>query len=66
MAVTSWGYTDTNIKVQGASWFGQNAEYPQVSYGVRGSGNIAKLMYDACDNPAVVAWQLESKGLCTS
>lgn len=45
MAVTSWGYEDPNILLQGASFFGTNKEYPGT-YGTRGSGNIAKLMYD--------------------
>jgi hypothetical protein len=30
--VTSWGYTDINIKVQGASWFGQNIQYSGGNY----------------------------------
>jgi len=58
-------YTDTTIKVQCASWFGQNVEFPQAAYGGRGEGNIGKLVYDACDNPAVSGWMLRSKGLCT-
>ena len=65
VAVTSWGFVDTNIKVQGASWFGQNVEFPQAAYGGRGSGNIGKLMFDACDNPAASGWMLQSKGFCT-
>ena len=65
VAVTSWGYIDTNIKVQGASWFGQNVEFPQATYGGRGGGNIGKLLYDACDNLAVSGWMLQSEGLCT-
>lgn len=65
VAITSWGYVDTGIKVQGASWFGQNAEFPQTAYGTRGAGNIGKLVYDACDNAAMSVWQLQSKGFCT-
>jgi len=41
VSVTSWGYTDTNIKVQGASWFGQNVEFPQAAYGGRGEATLA-------------------------
>jgi hypothetical protein len=65
VSVTSWGYTDTNIRVQGASRFGPNVEFPQAAYGGRGGGNIGKLVYDASDNPAVSGWMLQSKGLCT-
>lgn len=65
VAVTSWGFTDKNIKVQGASWFGQNAEFTQAAYGSRGAGNIGKLVYDACDNVAISGWRLQSKGFCT-
>lgn len=43
--VTSWGYTDVAIKLQGASYFGVNKEFPDT-YGSRGAGNIAKLLYD--------------------
>ena len=48
VGVTSWGYTAVGINVQGASWFGQNAEFPGANYGGRGAGNIGKLMYDTC------------------
>jgi V8-like Glu-specific endopeptidase len=52
-ATTSWGYTNNQIQVQGASPFGQNSQYPSatpwkadgVNYGV---GNIGALVYDAC------------------
>ena len=63
VAVTSWGYTDRNIKVQGASWFGKNAEFTQDAYGTRGAGNIGKIVFDACDNTA--GWRLQSQGFCT-
>jgi hypothetical protein len=62
VGVTSWGYTGDQ-QLQGASWFGQNVEYPNSAYGSRGAGNIGKLVYDACDNPA--GWQLQSKGRCS-
>ncbi|SMH38798.1 trypsin-like serine peptidase [Mesorhizobium australicum] len=48
VGVTSWGYTTVGINVQGASWFGQNAEFPLASYGAYGAGNIGKLMQDTC------------------
>ena len=60
--VTSWGYTSDANKIQGVSWFGQNAEFPNSAYGTRGAGNIGKLVYDACDNPA--GWGLQAKGYC--
>lgn len=45
--VTSWGYTDANAKVQGASFFGTNTQYPSTStFGTFGAGNMAKLMFD--------------------
>jgi hypothetical protein len=62
--VTSWGYNDINMKMQGASFFGQNKEFPAAGYGARGAGNIGRLVYDACDNPAFAAWKLQSKGRC--
>jgi hypothetical protein len=43
--VTSWGYTDINYKLQGASMFGANKEFPGT-YGTRGTANIAKLIFD--------------------
>ncbi len=64
VGTTSWGYTDSSIKLQGASSFGQNVEFPNSAYGTRGAGNIGKLVYDACDNPALSNWQLQSKGRC--
>lgn len=64
VGVTSWGYTDRRIQMQGASWFGQNREFPNGSYGSRGAGNIGKLVYDACDNPAFSGWKLQSRGRC--
>jgi hypothetical protein len=63
VGVTSWGYTDSSIKLQGASTFGQNVQFPAASYGTRGAGNIAKLVFDACDNTAV-GWNLQSQGRC--
>ncbi|MCO5160454.1 MAG: trypsin-like serine protease [Mesorhizobium sp.] len=48
VGTTSWGYTSVGINVQGASYFGQNAEFPNAAYGSYGAGNIGKLMYDTC------------------
>jgi hypothetical protein len=48
VGVTSWGYTSVGINVQGASWFGVNAEYPLGAYGTYGAGNIGKLVQDTC------------------
>ncbi|MCR5858354.1 hypothetical protein [Mesorhizobium sp. J428] len=48
VGVTSWGYTEVGVNVQGASWFGQNAEFPLAAYGSYGAGNIGKIMYDTC------------------
>ena len=47
-----WGYAAVGINVQGASWFGQNAEFPGASYGAYGAGNIGKLMQDTCTGSA--------------
>ena len=46
--VTSWGYTTVGVNVQGASFFGQNFEYPLAAYGIYGAGNIGKLVNDTC------------------
>lgn len=48
-AVTSWGYTNINSNIQGASWFGQNAEFPAPDYGGRGAGNIGFLVNATCN-----------------
>jgi len=63
VGVTSWGYTDPNIKVMGASRFGQNVEFNGSAYGSRGAGNIGALVNFACDDPA--GWQLQSLGRCS-
>lgn len=59
MGVTSWGYQD-DVLLDGASFFGVNKEFPGT-YGSRGSGNIASLMYDACDNPEFEDWMLSER-----
>ena len=48
VGTTSWGFTSTGPKVQGASFFGQNTEFPNANYGGRGPGNIGALMNSAC------------------
>jgi hypothetical protein len=50
VGVTSWGYININIKVQGASHFGQNNQFPNADYGGRGAGNIGALVSTACVN----------------
>jgi V8-like Glu-specific endopeptidase len=53
VGVTSWAYTQVGDNVQGASWFGTNAEFPASSYkdakgNNRGAGNIGFLVAQAC------------------
>jgi hypothetical protein len=52
VGTTSWGYTDPAVKQQGASWFGQNAQFPDANYvggGIGyGAGNIGALVKVAC------------------
>ncbi len=62
VGVTSYGNSEQQM---GSSWFGQNLQFPNATYGNRGAGNIGKLVYDACDNSALSAWKLQSKGRCT-
>lgn len=62
VGVTSYG--NVSQKRQGSSWFGQNRQFPNSAYGTRGAGNIGKLVYDACDNPSLSGWQLQSRGRC--
>ncbi|MBD0346437.1 MAG: trypsin-like serine protease [Coleofasciculus sp. Co-bin14] len=62
VGVTSYGNGEQR---QGSSWFGQNKEFSSSAYGSRGAGNIGKLVYDACDNPALSSWKLQSKGRCS-
>jgi hypothetical protein len=46
--VTSWGYISLDHKVQGASWFGQNVQFPAADYGGHGAGNIGRVVWQAC------------------
>ena len=52
VGVTSWGYVSPYINVMGASWFGQNYEFPSSSYSDGrvnwGAGNIGALVRSAC------------------
>lgn len=54
VGTTSWGYVSLDPKVQGASYFGQNNEFPLADYGGRGAGNIGALVNTACT--AFPAW----------
>lgn len=54
VGVTSWGYTTPGNNTQGASFFGQNTEWPGTSYldntgKNRGAGNIGGLVAAACN-----------------
>lgn len=48
VGVTSYGYTEVGINVQGASFFGQNHEFPLSAYGIYGAGNIGALLNSMC------------------
>jgi V8-like Glu-specific endopeptidase len=48
VGVTSYGYTQVGLNQQGASFFGQNKEFPAKKYGKFGAGNVGKLMLDTC------------------
>ena len=53
VGTTSWGFTDSQQQVQGASWFGQNKEFPSAKYLDTakknwGAGNIGILMRAVC------------------
>ena len=60
VGVTSWGYTDNGIKIQGASMFAINAEFRNAKYGIRGGGNIGALVDFACES----GWGLQALGYC--
>ena len=51
-STTSWGYTNSNIKIQGSSTFAQNPQFPNASYTADGTnygaGNIGALMANVC------------------
>lgn len=48
VGVTSYGYVTPGLNVQGASFFGQNYEWPGAAYGIYGAGNIGGLMQYMC------------------
>lgn len=48
VGVTSYGSTSKGYNRQGASFFGQNREYPRAKYGRYGGGNIGSLMNGTC------------------
>ena len=48
VGVTSYGSTQKGYNRQGASYFGQNKEFPNGNYGGYGAGNIGKLIQDTC------------------
>ena len=52
VSTTSWGYTNSSIKIQGSSTFAQNPQFPNASYtadGINyGAGNIGALMKSVC------------------
>ena len=53
IGTTSWGYRSSTVNFQGASWFGQNTEFPSATYKDTanknwGAGNIGALMRAVC------------------
>jgi len=50
VGVTSYLYTTVGYNLLGASFFGQNAEYPGGDYGGNGAGNIGFLVRDTCNS----------------
>ncbi len=52
VGVTSYGAVQVGFNRQGASFFGQNAEFPNAKYGKYGAGNIGRLMQVTCKNNA--------------
>lgn len=55
VGVTSYLSSVAGYNRLGASWFGQNAEYPEADYGGRGAGNIGYLVDHVCSQPAFAA-----------
>ncbi|GBF91323.1 hypothetical protein Rsub_03643 [Raphidocelis subcapitata] len=60
VGVTSWGYINKDIKIQGASAFAMNNEFPNAKYGIRGGGNIGAFVDYACE----WGWGLQALGYC--
>lgn len=50
IGVTSYGAVQVGFNRQGASFFGQNTEFPRARYGSFGAGNIGRLMQVTCNN----------------
>ena len=48
VGVTSYGSLTVGFNRQGASYFGQNLQFPNAAYGTHGAGNIGKLVLDTC------------------
>jgi len=55
VGVTSYMSSQSGYNRLGASWFGQNAEYPAADYGGRGAGNIGYLVDHVCGQSALAA-----------
>jgi hypothetical protein len=53
VGVTSWALGEGGPRLAGASWFGQNFEFPLSAYGSYGAGNIGALMQHVCTHPVV-------------
>ena len=53
VGVTSWALGGGGPRLTGASWFGQNFEFPAAAYGSYGAGNIGALMQHVCTHPVV-------------
>lgn len=49
IGVTSYGFVQVGVNRQGASFFGQNREFPNARYGSFGAGNIGRLMQVTCN-----------------
>lgn len=67
VGVTSWGSSDPNVpKDNYSSQFGQNAAYPNASYGVYGAGNIGSLLNTLCSTrPTGSTQTLAQLGYCS-
>ncbi|NEP54980.1 MAG: hypothetical protein F6K65_41855, partial [Moorea sp. SIO3C2] len=64
VGVTSWGESDPNFsKNNYSSQFGQNAEFPNASYGRYGAGNIGALLNGLC-SIVVNGSSLGTQGYC--
>lgn len=49
VGVSSYAYFGVSVNVDGATFFGQNAEFPADDYGGYGPGNIGSLVHDICN-----------------